>query len=82
MMTQYTKIYEHLRRNRAATIGELNKAAGSNWVHSRIIEMTDRNGWVHLTDSAGNAFQPGARIVKDWATVNGRKVRLYRMVRG
>lgn len=79
--TQYAAIFAYLKRRGRATIGDLNEAADTNWAHKRIFEMTDRDGWVTMFDGARWGHEP-YRIVRDWIESGGRKIRLYRMVRG
>ena len=86
MKTQYELILSALRRagRKGCTTRELMLQCGTNWPHKRISEMTT---WY------GNAVRPeyGGRqdehtnlldvIDKSERLVNGRRVRVYRLVR-
>jgi hypothetical protein len=65
--TQYARILDFLRKHRVATVRQL--LMFTNYPSSRLAEMTDARGVVHI----GN----GERITRTWVQRNGVKVRLY-----
>lgn len=79
--TQYAVIFAYLKLRGRATIGDLNEVAQTNWAHKRISEMTDPDGWVIMSGGKG-LYHTGHRILRETLDSGGRKIRLYRMVRG
>lgn len=79
-MTQYEAILNHLRKHRVATVRDLLKF--TNYPSARIFEMTTGRG--HVTVSAkydGDSCRPVERITRSWVQRNGKRVRLYSLVR-
>ena len=64
-MTQYEAILKHLRKHGSATVRDLLKY--TNYPSARIFEM--------------GSLQWGERIDRLWTIRNGKKVRLYKLVR-
>lgn len=73
MKSQYDLIWDYLRKHGKATIKQLSDAGGGNWVHKRLAEMTDADGWF---------YRANARLVRESLLHKGRHVRVYRLVRG
>jgi hypothetical protein len=72
--TQYAAIWNRLRRVGRASVRDLIDCGGGNWPHKRLAEMTDADG---------RFYAYNARLLReDVALPNGRKMRMYVLVRG
>ena len=86
MKTQYELILSALRRagRKGCTTRELMLQCGTNWPHKRISEMTTTFGGDVLPHFGGRQDQYMNlldHIERETRLVNGRHVRVYRMVR-
>ena len=74
-MTQYEAILKHLRKHGSATVRDLLKY--TNYPSARIFEMTS------TCDTVRSSYQAASleRIDRLWTILNGKKVRLYKLVR-
>jgi hypothetical protein len=84
-MTQYEAIMKHLRKHGSATVRDLLKY--TNYPSARIHEMTTQNTASEWIKARMIKRPPDIRDVwtlridRIWTTRNGKKVRLYKLVR-
>jgi hypothetical protein len=77
-MTQYEAILKHLRKHGSATVRDLLKY--TNYPSARIFEMTTR-GSEYIWKKGSLKWSCIERIDRLWTTRNGKRVRLYKLVR-
>jgi hypothetical protein len=80
-MTQYEAILKHLRKHGSATVRDLLKY--TNYPSARLHEMT--TPWDNVWASMGGKYDRFGylkeHIERLWTTRNGKRVRLYKLVR-